>query len=57
MLNPAHEIASTIGVKTARIRQSIEINYDDMHSLIATIKTSETFLTSEQLKWQGLAVH
>ena len=57
MLNPAHEIASTIGVKTARIRQSIEINYHDMHSLIATIKTSETFLTSEQLKWQGLAVH
>lgn len=53
MLNPAHEIARTIGVNTARIRQSIDFDYDDMHSLIATIKTTETFLTNEGVKWQA----
>ena len=50
ILNTAHEIASTIGVKTRIIRQSIGCYLYDKTILRLTAKTAAIFITRREIK-------
>ena len=52
ILKTAQEIASTMGVKTATIRQSIVFKKPDLNRLHTKNKTSKAFLAFECIKWQ-----